>query len=137
MRLSLIPLVSYQNNNSFRVASEWEIRSGEANTLYFQLVDLDQDKIRYMAASGATMTVNFPGVDGNLTKTALVANALDPSIWSVSLLSTDIFGSGNIQIILTEGASVKKAWAYDVLSVEPGNPGGCNCACGGGCGGDC
>ena len=136
MRLSIVPLIAYQNNNSFKLTTEWSVRF-EAQDLYFQLVDTDQDGIRYMTSDpAATVSVTFPGLDGNLVKSAVKANSADSSIWKVSLTDSDTFGSGNIQIAVTESGSTKTFWAYSVLSVEPCNPGGCS-GCGGGCGGAC
>lgn len=43
MRLYAIPIVNYNNINSFSYGNQWTIRAGDVNTtLYFQIVDLDK-----------------------------------------------------------------------------------------------
>jgi len=42
-RLYAIPIINYNNINSFSYGNQWTIRAGDINTtLYFQLVDLNQ-----------------------------------------------------------------------------------------------
>lgn len=65
MRLSARAVINYNSVNSFSYAEEWSVREGDQNTLYFQLIDLDQDGLRYMAGIGASntpaiLTVTFP-----------------------------------------------------------------------------
>ena len=52
-RLSARPIVNFQNVNSFKYANQWTVSAGNSNTLYFQLVDLDQCGLRYLAGIGS------------------------------------------------------------------------------------
>jgi len=126
MKLSAKPIKNYQNNNSFDFASEWDIMQGEANDLYFQLVDLDQDSLRYMPASAA-IVVTFPSVNSAnvISLNAVLANAADPSVWKVSLSSVQIPSSGNVQFAMTEGANTKRFVLMQGIVVNSLNQGGC------------
>lgn len=42
MRLSAIPIINFCDVNMFTYGSQWSVRAGDPNTLYFQIVDLDQ-----------------------------------------------------------------------------------------------
>lgn len=93
MRLSARPILSWCNANLFSFGTQWIVRAGDPNTLYFQIVDLDQTVIgnisgaaliggffsipagqanlaglRYMVGSGApnqpaSIQVTFPSID--------------------------------------------------------------------------
>lgn len=128
MRLSAQILKNFQNVNSFQKASEWTIRLDEPNTLYFQLVDLDQDGLRYIpTGTNPSVQVVFPAVNPNnvITKTAIAVSTLDGSLWKVDLLSTEKPSSGNVQFILTEGGVVRRFVVMQGLIVELFNQGGC------------
>lgn len=129
VRLYAKPIKNFANINQFDYATEWFIRNGEENILYFQLVDQDQDGLRYIPTDASySVNVTFPSLDdaGIITKVASQANALDRSIWSVSLLDTDKVFSGNVKISLTEGGVTKNLVLFDGLSVEnPDEVGGC------------
>lgn len=45
MRLSARAIINYNNINSFAYSQSWIVRNGESNTLYFQLIDLDQASV--------------------------------------------------------------------------------------------
>lgn len=129
MLLSAKIIKNYNNINNFFYGNEWIIRAGEANVLYFQLVDLNQDKLRYIPAVGATMSVKFPSIDDsavlNITAT-MVASSDDRSIWSVSLASNQVPASGNVVFTLTEGGNSRKFHIINGIAVEyPGNDGSC------------
>jgi hypothetical protein len=133
MRLSAKVIKNYANINQFDYANQWTIRAGEPNTLYFQLVDLDQDSLRYFTGQGgsnqpASVSVTFPSIDDDsvITLSASLADAADPSIWKVSLTSTEIPNSGNVLFAITEGATVRKFSGLQLLTVEfPGQDGSC------------
>jgi hypothetical protein len=128
VRLSAQILKNFQNVNSFQKASEWTIRLDEPNTLYFQLVDLDQDGLRYIPTGASpSVQVVFPAVNPNnvITKTATAVSTLDGSLWKVDLLSTEKPSSGNVQFILTEGGVVRRFVVMQGLIVEMFNQGGC------------
>jgi hypothetical protein len=128
VRLSAQTLKNFQNVNSFQKSSEWTIRLDEPNTLYFQLVDLDQDGLRYIPTGASpSVQVVFPAVnpDNVITKTAIQASSLDGSLWKVDLLSTEKPSSGNVQFILTEGGVTRRFVVLQGLVVELFNQGGC------------
>jgi hypothetical protein len=128
VRLSAQILKNFQNVNSFQKASEWTIRLDEPNTLYFQLIDLDQDGLRYIPTGASpSVQVVFPAVNPNnvITKTATAVSTLDGSLWKVDLLSTEKPSSGNVQFILTEGGVVRRFVVMQGLIVEMFNQGGC------------
>ena len=109
MSLSCLLIKNYNNINSFSYQTEYTVRNGEANTLYFQLVDLDQNDLRYMPASGATLTVSFMGNVPVVYNAVQVNSAVDPSLWSVTISASDTILSGNILFALTQG-SQKNSW---------------------------
>jgi hypothetical protein len=121
MRLSIIPIKNYIDNNHYQLADNWTVRQ-EANTLYFQVVDLDQSKIRYMSeAATVTLALTFPSFDDAqvITATAtIVQPTKDKSIWKVVLSDTQIPKSGNVKFSLTEDGITKKWICLDILIVE-------------------
>lgn len=128
MRLSAKPIKNFANINQFDYSTEWAIRKDEPNTLYFQLVDLDQEGLRYLPTDVAySVQVTFPALNATntLVKTATQVDALDRSIWRVSLLSTDVPASGNVQVALTEAGVTRRLVILDGIAVENINNGGC------------
>lgn len=131
MRLSAVPLINFSSVNGFDTANEWTIRSGEPNTLYFQLVDLDKDGLRYIAGIGsanqpASIAVTFPSIDSAkvLNLNATVANAADGSIWQVAIPSNQSPFSGNVWFAITEGTVTRRFNVLNMISVEyPTNDG--------------
>jgi hypothetical protein len=135
MRLSAIPLINYQNVNSFCTANQWQIRALEINTLYFQLIDLDNScgmnscPMRYIAGVGssnqpASMIVTFPSID--CTQTIRATATQDPndgSIWSVTLSSVQRPYGGSVQFALTQGNNTNYFSVLNMLCVE--NPRNC------------
>lgn len=128
MRLNSKPIINFGNINNFDYATEWQIRSGEPNRLYFQIVDLDKDSHRYMPTDPSySVQVIFPAINpANVyTKVAVQASALDNSIWYVDILDTDQPSTGSVQFALTEGSVTRKWSMLDGLLVENVNNGGC------------
>ena len=128
MRLSAKALINYGSVNQFDYANQWIIRANEPNTLYFQLVDLDQDELRYMAgiSLAAGVVVTFPSVDD---AQVIAANAVqetnDKSIWKVVLSSIQKPNSGSVVFALTEGTVTRKFSVLNLISVEYLNEGSC------------
>lgn len=128
MRLSAKPLLNYVNVNNFSYGNQWIIRSGDPNTLYFQVVDLDLGSnntgLRYMVGVGsgnqpAAITVTFPSIDDTQVITATaVQDANDKSIWSVTLGPNQQPASGNVQFAVAEGNSIRRFSVLNVLNVE-------------------
>ena len=128
MRLSVKPVKNYQNINSFEFGTEWIIRADEANQLVFQIVDLDQDGLRYISqATPVSVQVVFPAVNpaNVITKTATSISAQDLSLWSVSLAANEKPSTGNVQFILNENGNIRRFVLQQGLVVEMFNQGGC------------
>jgi hypothetical protein len=129
MLLSARLLNHYANINQFEQALQLEFTEGDPVTVYLQLVDLTKNKenkpltgMRYVPASGSTLSVVIKSVDGTktLTKTATNPEAGDRSVWSFSLSSTDsVKGTVSLQLTLTEGAVVKRGRVDNALMAYP------------------
>lgn len=57
MRLSANPIINFYGVNAFSYITQWTVRAGDPNTLYFQVVDLDQSIIGNI--SGAALVGGF------------------------------------------------------------------------------
>lgn len=135
MRISVIPLINFQNVNSFCTANQWSIRCGEINTLYFQLVDLDNScgndgPHRYLPGVGSqnqpvSMLVTFPSIDCTQTiKATAVQDPNDGSVWSVTLSSVQRPYGGSLAFALTQGTTTRNFTVSNILCVEnPRNAG--------------
>lgn len=128
MRLSAKLIKNFVDINHFNYATEWNARQNEPNTFYFQLVDLDQDGLRYLPIDASySVTVTFPAlnVTNVLEKSATQASALDRSVWKVDLADTEVPSSGNVQFKLVEGSVTRRFSVLQALVVEKLNDGGC------------
>ena len=129
MRLSAKPLLNYANVNNFTYGNQWIIRAGDPNVLYFQIVDLDQSGLRYMAgvSASASVNVNFTSIDDTLAiSLPAVQDPNDKSIWSVTIGPNQKPASGNVQFAVSEGSSIRRFSALNALNVEdPTNDGSC------------
>jgi hypothetical protein len=154
MRLSAKPIVTFGNINNYVFGNQWTIRAGDPNTLYFQILDIDQAVsgngqgsgvfsgisavgttagLRYLLGIGAPnqpygVEVTFMSIDSSkkIVATAVQADANDSSIWKVSILSTQIPGGGNVQFAVQEGTSIRRFSVTGMLGVEfPTNEGSC------------
>ena len=106
--------------NVYQYDDELAITSGNATTIYFQLIDASVNKSgdgfnppgrRYMPASGATLTVTFTSIndDNEVERLASQPYADDKSIWSVSVLASDEIEPGTVvvELSLSEGGVTK------------------------------
>lgn len=132
MRLSAKAIKNFSNVNSFDYANEWTVRAGEQNILYFQLVDLDQADLRYMAGVGvsnqpAGVTVTFPSIDDlQVINATAVQEADDKSIWKVTLNANQKPNSGNVAFAVFEGSNTRRFNVLQMIAVEyPQNDGSC------------
>jgi hypothetical protein len=129
MRLSALPITSFNGINSFCTGNQWIIRSGDPNTLYFQLIDLDQTcgcscPSRYIAAPGSTMLVTFPSIDcGNTIQITATQNTMDGSIWSIPITPIQRPFGGAVKFSLTSGSSTWNFSVINMLCVEYFNNG--------------
>jgi hypothetical protein len=130
MKLSAKALINYQNVNSYEQANQWVVRAGDTSTiLYFQLVDLDQSSLRYMAGVGssnqpAQVQVTFPSIDDTKRFTLIAQqNPNDDSIWNVTIPQTNTPCSGNVQFQLFQGNSINNFMVIQMMVVEYLNDG--------------
>lgn len=128
MRLFAKVIKNFSDINHFSFSNQWAIRAGEPNSLYFQLVDLDQDGLRYMPQDpSAAVAVNFPSIDD---AKKIVVNATqiagDGSVWKVDLTNLQIPNSGNVVFTVTENSVARKFSVINLIAVEfPGTDGSC------------
>jgi hypothetical protein len=148
MRLSARPILNYANINSFSPGNQWIVRAGDPNTLYFQLVDLDQGPaniiggviplfgpgasvlsgnlgLRYIPGIGVSnqpvsISVTFPSIDDTkvLTYPATLADPNDGSIWKVTIPALQSPNSGNVQFSVGEGTNIRRFSVLNLISVE-------------------
>ena len=128
MKLNIKTIKNFSSINNFDYSSEWSIRQEDEITLYFQLVDYDQDGLRYLPTNNSySVSVIFPTTSSSspITKVATQASSLDRSIWSIQINSTDKINSGNFNITFVEGSNTKKFSVLQGIVVEALNEGGC------------
>lgn len=137
MRLGIKVLNVGASLNSFKQVPFVRIARGETLDLAFQLVDLDQDGLRYIPSAGATVQFQVPRmidvvvapnnsrayVNNTIDRPASQAFSQDPSIWTVSLISQDTSTliSNSIRVVLTEGANTKIATLTQAIKVIDGH----------------
>jgi|GEM_PF-2926215 len=127
-RLSVKIIKNYYNNNMFAYANEWIIRANEPNLLYFQLVDLDNDSLRYMPSVPTLVYMKLLSIDSAdvIMAPASLADPLDTSIWKISLGASQIPKSGNVAFQISENGVIRTFSILNGISVEyPGNDGSC------------
>lgn len=154
MRLSARALVNYANVNRFDYANQWIIRARDPNTLYFQVVDLDQSTaavtagqssitgaavtygaagMRYLVGIGSSnqpyvVKVRFPS-SNNRKAVFLFATQADPndaSLWTITIPPDLQPFSGNVQFEVIEGQNIRRFAVQGMLNVEyPQNEGSC------------
>jgi len=118
--------------NNFDYVNQFESTQGDANTIYFQLMDASVDKAsggfvppgrRYMPAVGATLIVIVDTLDDakKINRSAVQPFATqDPSLWSFQILSTDpIRGTSNLKLTLSEGLKITRGVARTAISISP------------------
>lgn len=129
-KLSAKAIINFQNINSYEQANQWTVRQGDTSSiLYFQLIDLDQNSLRYLAGIGSSnqpsqVQVTFPSID-DTKRFTLVAqqNSDDSSIWSVTIPQTNAPQTGNVQFQVFEGNNIKNFMVLQMMVVEYQNQG--------------
>lgn len=126
MKLGVQMLEAESSLNNLMPVNQLEISPGETATVMFQLVNSKSGQ-RYIPATGATMTARLVSVnDANVVSKipSQPFSADDRSIWSFSMSATDTSKAAgvNLEVVLTEGVSVKKVWAQSVIVMSPGSP---------------
>jgi hypothetical protein len=131
MRLGIKLLNIGATLNNHKRVSQVQIAKGETCEIAFQLVDLDQDGLRYIPQAGATVEVKIARIDEvgfvngertftNKTITRPAAGwADDRSVWRVPLTTTDTESlvSNSIQVTLTEGSEIKRASVQQAIRI--------------------
>ncbi len=114
MQLSARFLNDVSSANSFEHVSQLEISGGDAQTIFFQLVDPTLDRTeqgfspsgrRYMPPALSTLQVTLWNLDDSkkVIRTATQPYPLDPSIWSFQILASDpIKGTVGVNLVLSE-----------------------------------
>jgi hypothetical protein len=125
MRLSAKAIQTYNGPNSFSTGNQWTVRAGDPNTLYFQLIDLDQAGLRYLAGVGSSnqpfgVQVTFLSIDDTkkIIAQAVQADANDSSLWKVTLSSLQVPGGGNVWMAVQEGNAIRRFSVLGMLAVE-------------------
>jgi len=127
-RLYTQTLKNYRDINSFDESSEWNVRENEENILYFRLIDLDQDKLRYISKAAAlAVTVTFPNIDDDEEFTVAASNpdVDDLSIFTITIPAGSTPASGNFTVSVTEDAKVRSFSVLSGISVDLLNGGSC------------
>lgn len=154
MRLSAKPIINFCDVNNYSFGNQWIIRAGDPNTLYFQILDIDQAiqgnnqgfgiftgitpvgtvaGLRYLLGIGVAnqpygIVVTFPSIDNTkiIAINAVQADPNDSSIWKVSLSSIQTPLAGNVQFAIQEGGKIRRFSVVNMLDVEyPLNEGSC------------
>lgn len=123
MLLSARMLNSVVSVNSWDYADAAEFTQGDTLDVYFQLVDSSKDRPiqqfkpagrRYMPASGAILTIRFDNLDDNVAISRSAVQAFptsDPSIWKVTVLSSDSSLRGTCALNLSLNEAGKLTYA--------------------------
>lgn len=126
MKLGIQMLDSESSLNNLIPVNQLEIHPGETATVMFQLVNASTGQ-RYMPAAGATMIArlvasNNVNIISKIPTQPFAAD--DRSIWSFAMSTTDTAKAAgvNLEIVLTEGANIKKVWAQSVVVMAPNSP---------------
>lgn len=133
MLLGATILKNVQSVNSFQTAPQITIRQGNATTIYFRLVDLEQtdqygQPLRYIPASGSTLTASINALNQDNVISRLASQPYssdDRSIWALTILSTDIVSQGNFDVALYESSVTKTTTILNGVVVWSANSGSC------------
>lgn len=103
MRLAFVLLKNVQNSNCFQEVEEYVLQTGNPDTIYFRLINLDQRDpvtgryLRFIPDTAATGQLTLGSIDQSkvIQRAATTPfTADDRSIWQVPILATD-FVSAN------------------------------------------
>lgn len=132
MFLGVQMLKNVQSVNSFEQSAQVRLRQGNPSTIYFQLVDLEQvnkygEPLRYVPANGATCTATISSINQAyvITRACSQPYSQDGSIWAMTILASDTVVTGNFQITLSEGSTVRTAYCQMGVVVQSISPSEC------------
>jgi len=133
MRLGINLLTSGTSLNTIKKVPTVTIYQGETFDLFIQLMDADQDGLRYVPDPAATVFVEIarlPEASGTLSnvrqindysvrRNAVAAFAGDSSVWKLSLTATETskMMSSNIRVTVTEGSLKKIALLPQAIKI--------------------
>ena len=131
MRLAFKILKHTTSVNSFVEADEYSVVQGNAQTLYFRIVDQDETcesemPLRHIPSAAATAVVNFIHIDSNLAVNRVAAMAYpdgDRSIWRVEILATDHLQFNGLTVSLTDNSVTTVLELLTELMNEPSGSG--------------
>lgn len=112
MKLGFRVLDQVQDVNHLKKVETLEIVRGNATTLYLQLVSIigngvgeEDEELRYMPNTPATLCVEFHNLDGCLCRHRQATQPFpqDTSIWAVPIMTHDVLQFNSINATLTEG----------------------------------
>lgn len=114
MQLSARLLNDVASVNSYETVSSLEFTAGDNQTVYFQLIDASLDRPeqgfnpagrRYMPPASSTLSLQMLNIDDakKVTRFCTQPFAQDPSIWAVTILTTDpMAGTVSLKFTLAE-----------------------------------
>lgn len=125
MRLSCKVILNYSNINNFSYGNQWIVRAGDPNTLYFQIVDLDQSSLVNLPGQNllgslpiGSLSSNFPG----LRYMVGIGSSNEPYAVTVVFPSID-----NTKVISLNAVQADPAdssiWKVSILSSQTPNTG--------------
>lgn len=134
MRLGAMMLADFCSANSFEYSRNIQMNEGNAQKVCIQLVDLNKVAcssgsgslyLRYMPEAGSTLEIEIQSINDDNTITRIATqDPTDPSIWCFDILPTDIIGSENIKLSLTEPSNgLKTGIMNSVIKVNRVNSG--------------
>lgn len=138
MLLSARMLNAVADVNTLDYIQTHQMTAGEQADVFFQLVDASKlpstqyyfpAGLRYVPAAGSTLQCVLASIDdvGSITRYASQPfPTSDPSIWKLSLLSSDkIGGTLALQLTLNEGGVIRKGVLQAAVSVASGTQAFC------------
>jgi len=133
MRLGIKILNTSATVNQYKHVDSITIARGETVEVIFQLVDLDQNGLRYIPEDGATVQVQIARqpeilkvnqssrqtIDHSIDREAGEAFNGDRSVWKLPLVEADTKNmvSTSIKIIVTEGQKKKIASVQQAIKI--------------------
>lgn len=106
--------------NNFEVINTLDFIPGADFTLVIRLKQPQQkDLLRYVAATGAALTLHLPKKDGTNLDVVMTAYADDRSMWQGTIAAADSedLVSGNATLTLVEGVKITLGWIENALAL--------------------
>lgn len=128
MHLSAHILENVANVNNYDVVNQATLFEGQANSLYFQIVNKSKDEIRYLSqTTSLAVSLVFPSIDDaeEFEVAAAMPFSDDKSIWKVDLSSSQLPASGAFFLKIIENGVERQFRIEQSLVVELLNNGGC------------